>query len=62
MNDPTYDMELIKSKPTWYLAWRISEVDNDNAPIGWWKYINIASWLHSRFEMIEKDGKVNSRP
>ena len=52
--DPTYVMSEIMAKPEWYLAWRLSEVDNDNAPIGWSRYITMASWLLQRFYLREK--------
>lgn len=53
MNDPTYVKAEIEASPIWYLAWRLSEVDNDAAPIGWSRYINIATWLLSTFAMKE---------
>jgi hypothetical protein len=43
MNDPTYDSSLIDANPVWKLAWVLSELDNDNAPIGWGNYIKIAN-------------------
>jgi hypothetical protein len=42
MNDPTYVKQEIDANPTWKLAWRLSELDNDDAPIGWGRYITIA--------------------
>ena len=53
-NDPTYVRAQIDANPAWRLAWRLSEVDNDNAPIGWSRYIGLASWLLQTFTMIEK--------
>jgi hypothetical protein len=53
MTDPTYVKAEIEANPEWYLAWRLSEVDNDNAPIGWFRYISLAKWLLSTFEMKE---------
>lgn len=53
--DPTYVRALIDANPTWSLAFRLSEVDNDNAPIGWARYINLASWLLATFELAERE-------
>lgn len=55
MNDPTYVQDEINAKPNWTLAFRLSEVHNDNAPIGWSNYIGLASWLLSNFDMTPKD-------
>jgi hypothetical protein len=54
MNDPTYIKSEIESNPIWKLAWWLSEIENDNAPIGWSRYINLASSLLRKFEMKEK--------
>lgn len=40
-----YDMKVINSEPAWKLAFLISEIDNDNAPIGWSRYIWMATCL-----------------
>ncbi len=40
--DPTYDKEEIKRNGIWGIAFIISEMVNDNAPIGWGKYIPYA--------------------
>lgn len=53
-HDPTYVKAEIDANPAWKLAWRLSEVDNDNAPIGWSRYIPLASWLFITFDMTEK--------
>jgi hypothetical protein len=53
--DPTYVHTEIQANPIWSLAWRLSEVDNDNAPIGWSRYINIARHLLVTFELTEKE-------
>lgn len=45
MSDPTYSKSQIESNPTWYLAWTLSEIMNDGAPIGWSKYIWVAECL-----------------
>lgn len=42
MNDPTYDKRDIEANFTWRIAFMLSEYYNDNAPIGWGKYIPIA--------------------
>ncbi len=55
--DPTYVRAEIDANPTWALAFRLSEVDNDNAPIGWGRYIGLASWLLATFNMREKNGQ-----
>ena len=54
LNDPTYVKSEIEANPIWALAWRLSEVDNDNAPIGWSRYVNLAHWLLSTFDLQEK--------
>lgn len=54
MNDPTYVKNEIEANPIWKLAFRLSEVDNDNAPIGWGRYISLARWLIETYEMKEK--------
>lgn len=35
MNDPTYERDKINANPVWELAFSLSEIENDNAPIGW---------------------------
>lgn len=55
IKDPTYIKSDIDANPIWKLAWWLSEIDNDNAPIGWSEYINIAYFLSSRFDMKEKN-------
>jgi len=54
-NDPTYNMDIINSKPDWKLAFELSEVDNDNAPIGWFSYIHLASHLNRKYEIKTKE-------
>lgn len=54
MSDPTYVKEEIDANPEWKLAFRLSEVDNDNAPIGWWRYILLARWLRENYILTEK--------
>ena len=54
MIDPTYIQAEIDSKPEWKLAFRMSEVDNDNSPIGWSRYITLASWIIRTFDLLPK--------
>lgn len=51
MNDPTYQIDIIKGNNVWHLAYIISEFENDNAPIGWGKYISLASHLINRLDI-----------
>jgi hypothetical protein len=51
MTDPTYDKEQIRANPEWDLAFVLSEIQNDNAPIGWSKYISTAKNLLGVFEI-----------
>lgn len=39
MNDPTYDKEVIDRNGVWKIAFTLSEMVNDMAPIGWSKYV-----------------------
>lgn len=39
MSDPTYEKDKINANPVWRLAFLLSEIDNDSAPLGWGKYI-----------------------
>lgn len=54
IKDPTYIKEVIDSKPEWKLAFELSEVDNDNAPLGWFDYIHLAHHLLLKYELKEK--------
>jgi hypothetical protein len=56
MSDPTYVRAEIDSNPEWKLAWRLSEVDNDNAPVGWGRYIILARWLLATYDLTERSG------
>lgn len=51
MDDPTYDKNEIAKNQVWQLAFDLSEMQNDNAPIGWGKYIWVAECLLRRYEM-----------
>ncbi len=42
MNDPTYVKAEIEKNLIWKMAFWLSELFNDNAPLGWSKYIPIA--------------------
>lgn len=55
MRDPTYRKEEIEANPIWYLAWVLSEIQNDNAPLGWSKYIPLAESLSNSFTWKRKD-------
>lgn len=57
LNDPTYQKDLIETNPTWELAFTISEIENDNAPIGWCKYIPLAECLLYNYDITKKKGK-----
>lgn len=52
--DPTYVKTEIAANPEWDLAWVLSEIMNDNAPIGWGKYIWVATCLLGAFEIKRK--------
>lgn len=54
MNDPTYVKENIEANPIWKLAFFMSEIENDHAPIGWGKYILLAKAILSKYELKEK--------
>ena len=55
MKDPTYSKEDIDKNPTWNLAFTMSELVNDNAPIGWGEYIMLSKMLLDRYEIRRKD-------
>lgn len=50
MSDPTYDTNVINADPVWKLAFELSEQENDNAPLGWSKFIPRAK------KIIEAEG------
>ena len=60
MKDPTYNREEIDANPTWQLAFTLSEIMNDRAPLGWGKYIVVAECLHTYYEIKRKPGKPQS--
>lgn len=53
MNDPTYVTAEIKKNPVWHAAWVLSEIYNDNAPIGWGRYISTAKRMSEIFKTKE---------
>lgn len=55
MTDPTYNRKNIDANPVWYLAFVISEIKNDNAPIGWGQYITLAEGLLDNFDIKRKE-------
>jgi len=57
MPDPTYVIAEIEAKPVWELAYSLSEIQNDMAPIGWGKYIWLAEGLLANYN-IERKSKV----
>lgn len=56
MKDPTYDMERIKANPAWDLAFTLSELRNDNAPIGWGAFIPDAESLLRIYDIRRNEG------
>ena len=54
MRDPTYDPEEINANSIWALAFSLSEIQNDSAPIGWSQYVWIAACLLDRYEITLK--------
>jgi len=54
MLDFTYNTEEISNNPVWQLAFSISETLNDEAPIGWSKYIGVATVLLSNYDIKRK--------
>ncbi len=55
MPDPTYAREEIRANPEWDLAFVLSEIQNDGAPIGWSTYIMTAKCLLAAFDIKRKD-------
>ena len=55
MSDPTYVREEIDENPEWKVAFVLSEILNDNAPLGWSKYIGTAKWLLAAFEIKPRE-------
>lgn len=53
--DPTYIREDINANPEWHLAFSLSEIMNDNAPLGWSKYIWVAQCLLANYTIVRKE-------
>ena len=53
--DPTYVKAAINANPTWQLAFYLSELQNDNAPLGWGNYIWIADCLRANYDIRRKE-------
>ena len=51
MTDPTYDRAEIENNPVWELAFTISEIHNDNAPLGWGRYKYLAECLLHHYDI-----------
>lgn len=54
MNDPTYVQSEIDANPVWQLAFSLSEIQNDHAPLGWGRYIYVAECLLNNYEIKRK--------
>jgi len=54
MKDPTYERAEIEANPVWFIAWIISEHLNDNAPLGWSRYIGAANSILDHFDVKTK--------
>lgn len=61
MTDPTYVKAEIESNPAWELAFTISEIHNDNAPLGWGKYIFLAECLLHHYDIKRKPDAAGPR-
>lgn len=55
--DHTYDKATINANPVWQLAFSLSEIMNDGAPIGWGQYIYAAECLLANYEIKRKAGR-----
>lgn len=53
--DPTYVQAEIDQNPVWQLAWTLSQILDDNAPIGWSGHIPTATCLLANYEIKRKD-------
>lgn len=54
MLDPTYVRAEIEANREWDLAFTLSEIMNDNAPIGWGRYITPAKCLLAHYDISRK--------
>lgn len=55
-NDPTYNRDEINANQEWELAFTLSEIENDNAPIGWSRYLLTAQLLLHHYEIKRRPG------
>ena len=62
MSDPTYDKEQISKNPAWCVAFSLSEIMNDGAPVGWSRYIWVAECLLANWEMTAKPDGYAIKP
>lgn len=53
-SDPTYNQEEIQAKLEWQLAFSLSEISNDFAPIGWGRFIPVAKCLLANYDIKRK--------
>jgi hypothetical protein len=54
MADPTYVKDEVEANVEWHVAWTLSEILNDNAPIGWSRYCGTARCLLAAWDMTPK--------
>jgi hypothetical protein len=59
--DPTYAKSEIAKNPVWDLAFVLSEIMNDGAPIGWGRYISTAECLLAAFDVKRKTPPPSER-
>ena len=57
MIDPTYVQAEINANPVWELAFVLSEIENDCAPIGWSRYIGTAECLLAHFKIERRESR-----
>lgn len=62
MADPTYVRADIEANPEWHLAFVLSEIQNDGAPIGWSRYILTARCLLAAFDIRAKSASGETAP
>lgn len=56
--DPTYSQDEIRARLEWELAFTLSEIMNDNAPIGWSGYVYAARCLLNHYDVAPKEGRT----
>jgi hypothetical protein len=57
VKDPTYNTDEIEANPIWQLAFSLSQIRDDFAPIGWGKYIWTAECLLKNYDIRRKEEK-----